>query len=113
VELQKCSDATGLEVRVCHVPPGTSKWNKIAQRVCCHITQNWRGRPLVSHEVIVHLMANTTTAAGRRVEAAVDPGAYETGKQVSDAALAQVNFYPADFHGDDWHYVIQPRSKSQ
>jgi hypothetical protein len=113
VELQQFSDATGLEVRVCHFPPGTSKWNKIEHRLFCHITQNWRGRPLVSHEVIVNLIANTTTAAGLHVEAALDPGAYETGKKVSDAALAQVNLYPADFHGDDWNYAIKPRSKNQ
>jgi hypothetical protein len=113
VELQQCSDATGLEVSVCHFPPGTSKWNKIEHRLFCHITQNWRGRPLVSHEVMVNLMANTTTEAGLRVEAALDPSAYETGTKVSAAALAQVNLYPADFHGDDWNYVIKPRSKSQ
>jgi len=113
VELQKFSDTTGLEVSVCHLPPGTSKWNKIEHRLCCHITQNWRGRPLVSHEVIVNLLANTTTDAGLRVEAALDPSPYETGKKVSDAALAHVNLYPADFHGDDWNYVIKPRSKNQ
>jgi len=79
----------------------------------CHITQNWRGRPLVSHEVIVNLIAHTTTEAGLRVEAALDPRAYETGKKVSDATLAQVNLSPADFHGEDWNYVIKPRSKSQ
>jgi hypothetical protein len=113
VELQKFSDATGLEVSVCHFPPGTSKWNKIERRLFCHITQNWRGRPLVSHKVIVNLIANTTTEVGLRVEAALDPRAYETGKKVSDATLAQVNLSPADFHGEDWNYVIKPRSKSQ
>ncbi len=113
VALQKLSDATGLEVRVCHFPPGTSKWNKIEHRLFCHITENWRGRPLVSHEVIVHLIANTTTEAGLRVEAAMDPTPYETGKKVSDAELAQVNLYPADFHGNDWNYVIKPKGKNQ
>lgn len=113
VELQKFSDTTGLEVSGCHLPPGTSKWNKIEHRLFCHITQNWRGRPLVSHEVIVNLIANTTTEAGLRVEAALDPSPYETGKKVSDAELAHVNLYPADFHGDDWNYVIKPRSKNQ
>jgi Rhodopirellula transposase DDE domain len=91
VELQQFRKATGLEVRVCHFPPGTSKWHTIEHRLCCHITQNWRGRPLVSHEVMVKLIANTTTAAGLHVEAALAPGAYETGNKVSDAALAQVN----------------------
>lgn len=73
VALQTLSDATGLEVSVCHFPPGTNKWNKIEHRLFCHITENWRGRPLVSHEVIVNLIANTTTEAGLRVEAALDP----------------------------------------
>ncbi len=108
--LQKLSDATGLEVCVCHLPPGTSKWKKIAHRLFCSITENWRGRPLVSHEVIVNLIAHTTTEAGRRVEAALDSSSYETGKKVSDEALAQVNLDPAAFHGNDWNYVIKPRS---
>lgn len=113
VALQQLSDATGLEVRVCHFPPGTSKWHKIEHRLFCHITENWRGRPLVSQEVIVNLIANTTTAAGLRVVAALDPTPYETGKKVSDEELAQVNLYPADCHGNDWNYVIKPRSKNQ
>lgn len=113
VALQQLSDATGLEVHVCHFPPGTSKWNKIEHRLFCHITENWRGRPLVSHEVIVNLIANTTTEAGLRVEAVLDPASYETGKKVSDAELAQVNLYPADFHGNDWNYVIKPRNQNQ
>jgi hypothetical protein len=109
VALQTMSNATGLEVSVCHFPPGTSKWNKIEHRLCCHSTENWRGRPLVSHEAIVNLMANTTTEAGLRVEAALDPAPYETGKKGSDDELAQVNIYPANFHGTDWNYVIKPR----
>lgn len=113
VALQTLSDTTGLEVSVCHFPPGTSKWNKIEHRLFCHITENWRGRPLVSHEVIVNLIANTTTEAGLRVEAALDPASYETGKKVSDDELAQVNIYPADFHGTDWNYVIKPRDKKR
>ena len=113
VALQTLSDTTGLEVSVCHFPPGTSKWNKIEHRLFCHITENWRGRPLVSHEVIVNLIAKTTTEAGLRVEAALDPASYETGKKVSDDELAQVNIYPADFHGTDWNYVIKPRDKKR
>ena len=109
VALQTLSHATGLEVSVCHFPPGTSKWHKIEHRLCGHITENWRGRPLVSHEVIVNLIANTTTEAGLRVEAALDPAPYETGKKVSDDELAQVNIDPADFHGTDWNDVIKPR----
>jgi len=91
VAWQKFRDTTGLAVSVGHVPPGTRQWHTIAQRVLCHSTQNWRGRPLVSHEVMVNLMANPTTEAGLRVAAALDPSPYETGKQVSDAALAHVN----------------------
>jgi hypothetical protein len=113
VALQQLSDVTGLEVHVCHFPPGPSKWNKIEHRLFCHITENWRGRPLVSHEVIVNLIANTTTDAGLRVEAALDPAPYETGKKVSDADLAQVNLYPAAFHGNDWNYVLKPRDTNQ
>jgi hypothetical protein len=113
VQLQQLSDATGLEVSVCHLPPGTSKWNKIEHRLFCHITKNWRGRPLVSQEVIVNLIAHTTTEAGLRVEAALDPTPYETGKKVSDEELAHVNLYPADFHGNDWNYMIKPRSKNK
>jgi hypothetical protein len=112
VALQRLSDTTGLEVWVCHLPPGTSKWNKIEHRLFCHITENWRGRPLVSHEVIVNLIAHTTTETGLRVEAALDPTSYPTGKKVSDDELAHVNLYPAAFHGDDWNYVIKPRSKN-
>ena len=84
VARQTLSDATGLEVSVGHFPPGTSQWNKLEHRLFCHITENWRGRPLVGHEVIVNLIANTTTEAGLRVEAALDPAPYETGKKVSD-----------------------------
>lgn len=110
VALQQLSATTGLEVRVCHFPPGTSKWNKIEHRLFCHITENWRGRPLVSREVIVNLIANTTTAMGLRVQAALDPSPYVTGKKVSDEELAQVNIHPADFHGNDWNYMIKPRT---
>jgi hypothetical protein len=109
VELQKLSDATGLEVSVCHFPPGTSKWNKIEHRMFCHISENWRGRPLVSLEVIVNLIANTSTQRGLHVEAALDPNSYPTGKKVSDRELAEVNLFPADFHGDDWNYTIKPK----
>jgi hypothetical protein len=113
VAWQQCSDTTGREVRVCHGPPGTSTWNQMDPRLCGHIPQNWRGRPRVSHAVMVKLMANTTTEAGLRVEAALDPSPYETGQQVSDAELAQVHLDPADCHGDDWNDGIKPRSKHQ
>jgi Rhodopirellula transposase DDE domain len=113
VELHKLRDATGLEVQVGHFPPGPSTWHKSEHRLCCHSTENWRGRPLVTQEVIVNLMANTTTEAGLHVEAGLDSTPYETGKKVSDEALAQVTLYPADVHGNDWNYVIKPRDTNQ
>jgi len=109
VALQTRSDTTGVEVSVGHCPPGTSQWHKSAPRWFCHITENWRGRPLVSHEVSVNLIAKTTTEAGLRVEAARDPAPDETGTKVSDDELAPVNIYPADIHGTDWNYVITPK----
>ena len=108
VELQRLADATGLRVHVCHFPPGTSKWNIIEHGMFCHITQNWRGRPLVSHEVIVELIGHTTTQTGLRIQAELNPTAYPTGTIVSDAALAAVCLQPADFHGD-WNYTIAPQ----
>lgn len=107
LELQCLSDDTGLTIQVCHFPPGTSKWNKIEHRMFCHITANWRGRPLVSHEVIVNLIANTT-AAGLTIQAELDRGAYPTGIKVTDKHMDSVHLFPADFHGD-WNYSIKPR----
>jgi hypothetical protein len=107
-ELQRLADETGLRITVCHFPPGTSKWNKIEHRMFCHITQNWRGRPLVSHEVIVRLIGSTTTRAGLTIRADLDTGTYPTGVKVTDAALAAVRIEPAGFHGD-WNYTIVPR----
>ena len=100
----------GIPISVCHFPPGTSKWNKIEHRMFCHITQNWRGRPLVSHEVIVQLIANTTTARGLRIRAELDPGHYPAGIKVSEADLAAINLKRADFHGD-WNYKLIPTTK--
>ncbi len=107
VALQTLADKLGLELRVCHFPPGTSKWNKIEHRLFCHITQNWRGKPLVSHEVIVNLIANTSTRAGLRVQAELDTRRYEAGIKVTDAELANVRIKKDDFHGD-WNYAIAP-----
>jgi len=107
-ELQRLADETGLAITVCHFPPGTSKWNKIEHRLFCHITQNWRGRPLVSHEAIVELIGSTTTRTGLTVRAGLDTGAYPTGIKVSDDDLAAVRLDPAAFHGD-WNYTILPR----
>ena len=107
VALQRFANQTGLIVEVCHLPPGTSKWNKIEHRMFCHITQNWRGRPLESLAVIVELIAATTTTKGLKIRAALDLGAYPKGQTVSDADLARVNITPDPFHGE-WNYAIHP-----
>jgi len=107
VALQRLSDETGLSISVCHFPPGTSKWNKIEHRMFSHITQNWRGRPLVSHEVIVNLIGNTRTAKGLSIQAELDTNAYPTGIKVSATDFAAVNLDRDDFHGD-WNYTIRP-----
>ena len=107
VALQRMADATGLKISVCHFPPGTSKWNKIEHRLFCHITENWRGRPLVSHEVIVNLIAGTTTTKGLRVKAALDKRPYPTGVQVDDSTMASLHLKTDKFHGD-WNYTLSP-----
>lgn len=109
VELQRLADRTGLRLHVCHYPPGTSKWNKIEHGLFCHITQNWRGRPLVSHEVVVELIGHTTTQTGLRVQAELNRHPYPAGQTVSDAELAAVRLEPAAFHGN-WNYTIIPRA---
>jgi hypothetical protein len=108
VALQDLANDLGLSLEICHFPPGTSKWNKIEHRLFCFITKNWRGRPLISYEVIVNLIAQTTTSAGLNVRAAVDTNRYETGIEVSDAELARVSLTPAKFHGE-WNYTIQSK----
>jgi len=108
VALQEVANDLGLELQVCHFPPGTSKWNKIEHRLFCFITKNWRGRPLTSYEVIVNLISNTTTKSGLTVRAAVDTNHYETGIEVSDEQLARVDCTPASFHGE-WNYAIRPQ----
>jgi Rhodopirellula transposase DDE domain len=108
-ELQRLADETGLRISVCHFPPGTSKWNTIEHRLFCHITRNWRGRPLVSLEVIVNLIGNTTTRTGLKVQAKLDSATYPTGVKVSDTELAAVQLEPAAFHGD-WNYAIAPHA---
>jgi DDE family transposase len=106
--LQGLANDLGLALRVCHFPPGTSKWNKIEHRLFCFITKNWRGRPLTSYEVIVNLIASTTTKTGLTVRAALDTNEYETGIKISDEQLAEVNLTPAKFHRD-WNYTIRPK----
>lgn len=108
VALQGLADEIGLKLKVCHFPPGTSKWNKIEHRLFCFITKNWRGRPLTSYEVIVNLISNTTTEQGLIVKAALDETVYETGIKVSDEELSKVLLTRASFHGE-WNYTIRPR----
>ena len=111
VELQKLADDLGMIVQVCHFPPGTSKWNKIEHRTFCHITQNWRGRPLVSREVVVNLIGNTTTAEGLRIRAQLDDREYPAGIKVSNQALAELAIERDEFHGE-WNYRVKPRHPS-
>jgi hypothetical protein len=108
IALQELADRLQIPVQVCHLPPGTSKWNKIEHRMFCHITQNWRGKPLISHEVIISLIANTATAKGLTIQAELDAGSYPTGIKISDKQLATVNLKPEPFHGE-WNYKILPK----
>jgi hypothetical protein len=107
-ELQKFADDTGLQIRVSHFPPGTSKWNKIEHRLFCHITGNWRGKPLRTFETIVDLIGNTRTAAGLRVKAKLDKRKYPLGVVTTDAEMEALSLHCDDFHGE-WNYEIHPR----
>ena len=109
VELQNLADELGIAITVSHLPPGTSKWNKIEHRLFSHISMNWRGRPLTSHEVVVDLIGNTTTKKGLRVKAALDENKYLTKVEVTDQQLADIAIERHTFHGE-WNYTIQPRS---
>lgn len=105
--LQELATGLGLEIHVCHFPPGTSKWNKIEHRMFCQITQNWRGRPLISRQVVVNLIGQTTTKTGLRIKAALDENIYPTKQQVSDAEMAAIKITRHEFHGE-WNYYISP-----
>jgi transposase len=107
-ELQRLADETRLEIRVCHFPPGTSKWNKIEHRLFSFISRNWRGRPLVSRQAVVSLIGATTSTAGLKVYAELDESTYERGIKVSDVELAAVNLTRDEFHGE-WNYTIKPQ----
>lgn len=107
-ELQTLADQTGLSITVAHLPPGTSKWNRIEHRLFAFITQNWRGKPLLTHQVIVQLIASTTTQKGLTVQCRLDQNTYDKGIKVSDAEMARLNINPAEFHGE-WNYTIKPR----
>lgn len=105
VALQKFANESGLHISVCHFPPGTSKWNKIEHRMFSHISMNWRGKPLISHEVIVNLIENTTTQTGLIINAELDTNLYPKGIRISDDELETVNLTKAQFHGE-WNYAI-------
>ena len=109
VELQRFADETGLVLHVHHYPPGTSKWNRIEHRLFCHITQNWRGRPLSSRMAVVELIGATTTKAGLKVECKLDEAFYEKGVKITDAQMDSLNIQGNAFH-PEWNYTISPRS---
>lgn len=107
-ELQGLANELGLEIHVCHFPPGTSKWNKIEHRMFCHITQNWRGRPLINHEVVVQLIGSTTTEQGLKIRAQLDKRRYDSGIKVTKDEMKAINLKPDEFHGN-WNYMIAPQ----
>lgn len=109
LELSKLAAELGIPIHVHHLPPGTSKWNKIEHRLFSHITMNWRGRPLESHEVVVNLIAATTTRKGLKVQAVLDTGEYPTKVKVPDDVMAQLPIEREEFHGE-WNYTVHPRS---
>ena len=108
VELQRLADEIGLSISVCHFPPGTSKWNKIEHRMFCHITENWRGRPLVSREVVVNLIGGTKTKAGLEVRSELDGGSYPTAREVTDQQMDGLSIKREKFHGE-WNYTLRPK----
>ena len=108
-ELQQLADETGLEISVCHFPPSTSKWNKIEHRLFSFISQNWRGKPLISHQVMSGLIAATTTTTGLTLRSEIDTNTYERGLKVSDQQMAELQLRKEKFHGD-WNYKLLPRS---
>ena len=111
LELQRLASETGLRIAVCHFPPGTSKWNKIEHRLFSFISQNWRGRPLVSHEVVVNLIAATTTETGLEVACELDHNSYPAGIKVSKGDMAGIRLWRDKFHGE-WNYNILPQMRN-
>jgi transposase len=109
LQLQKLADELQMTIQVCHFPPGTSKWNKIEHRMFCHITKNWRGRPLISRQVVVNLIGSTTTRTGLHVQAKLDENSYPSGIKVSDEELATLAIERDEFHGE-WNYRLMPRN---
>jgi hypothetical protein len=104
--LQKLADESGLDITVCHFPPGTSKWNKIEHRMFSYITKNWRGRPLTSYEVIVNLIANAQTETGLEIKAQIDTAHYPTGIKITDEELQALQLEKSEFHGE-WNYTLK------
>jgi transposase len=111
-ELQNLADELGVEIEVCHFPPGTSKWNKIEHRVFCHITRTWRGEPLESYQVVVSLIGATHTTTGLEVHATLDESDYKKGIKIDDTDFRSINIAPSTFHGD-WNYIIKPRASDK
>ena len=112
LELQRLADETGLKIEVCHYPPGTSKWNKIEHRLFCHITRNWRGVPLETHQVVVNLVSSTRTEEGLEVHCWLDSKTYRTGRKVTNEEMSTVRLKRNAFNGD-WNYEIQPHKESK
>jgi hypothetical protein len=110
VELQRLVNELALSIGVCHYPPGTSKWNKIEHRLFAPISQNWRGKPLITREAVVSFISHTTTEQGLRIHAQLDERVYKRGRKISDEELAEVNIERATFHGE-WNYIIHPNGK--
>jgi transposase len=111
VELQGLADEIGLEIAVCHFPPGTSKWNRIEHRMFCHITENWRGRPLVSREVVVNLIGHTTTEQGLSIRTELDENSYPLGRAVTEEQMRGLSIKQDKFHGE-WNYTILPKARN-
>ena len=111
VELQKLADELGVEMHVCHFPPGTSKWNKIEHQMFSYITKNWRGKPLVTRETVVKLISNTTTTKGLKIQSMLDENDYEKGIQITTKQLDDIHILKDNFHGE-WNYVIIPENKT-
>jgi DDE family transposase len=109
MELQKLADDIRLRISVCHLPPGTSKWNKIEHRMFCHITENWRGRPLASREVVVNLIGHTTTRTGLEIHSELNENSYPTGREVTEQQMESLSIKRDKFHGE-WNYTLVPRS---
>jgi transposase len=109
LKLQELADQTQLAIHVCHLPPGTSKWNKIEHRMFCHITENWRGRPLVSREVVVNLIGHTTTKEGLSIRSELDANSYPLGREVTEGQMKGLSLKPDKFHGE-WNYTILPKT---